>query len=48
VDRGEDCLTVAASGQVNAELVREVFLKLAEITELLGACLLLVDLRQGV
>jgi hypothetical protein len=44
-ETGEDYLAVIARGQVDAGAITEVFLSIAEITESVGACLVLVDFR---
>lgn len=43
----EDCLSVAVCGRVDAEVMRELFTNIAEITESVGACPVLIDLRHG-
>jgi hypothetical protein len=44
-ETGEDYLAVIARGQVDAATITEVFLSIAEITESVSACRVLVDFR---
>jgi hypothetical protein len=47
-ETGEDCLAVITRKRLDAEATREVFLSIAEITESLGSCRVLIDLREGI
>jgi hypothetical protein len=44
-ETGEDYLAVIAWGRADLDVMREVFLSVAEITKSMGACRVLIDLR---
>jgi hypothetical protein len=44
---GEDHVTVIARGRIDAGGVKQIFLNVAEITQMLVGCGVLIDLRQG-
>ena len=44
---GEDHVTVIARGRIDVGGVKRIFLNVAEITQMLVGCGVLIDLRQG-
>ena len=44
---GEDHVTVIARGRIDVDGVKQIFLNVAEITQMLVGCGVLIDLRQG-
>lgn len=44
---GDDHVTVIARGRVDADVVKQIFLNVVEITQRLVGCGVLIDLRQG-
>ena len=44
---GEDHVTVIARGRIDVGGVKQIFLNVAEITQMLVGCGVLIDLRQG-
>ncbi len=44
---GEDHVTVIARGRIDVDGVKQIFLNVAEITQMLVGCGVLIDMRQG-